>query len=441
MVIGRRSLLLAGAALPVAARTAKSQCVTDTPAIDACRGGVRITQPPGATLDLSFMNPGTMPPGITFTRASTATYFDVTGTLQTAATNVPRWDYDPVTHALNGLLIEDQRTNLMPWSADASVWSALGSGAAAPTVTANQVAAPDGTLTAARVVYPAVSAGGAFSLVYEQFGVTAAPYAFSVWLRGNVGGEQVYIGSNGAVYYSAARITLTTAWQRFVLVTPALTAASWFFDVGTDLRDGSQASTPAQTIYAWGAQVEAGAFGPTSYIPTTAAAVTRQPDVAQITGTNFSSWFTGNAVGSFAVQAMYSVIPPGAGGTGRLIELSDGTTTNFLGMLPSFPTGFQLASTIASVAGTGLVAAAGAAAPGAVVNASAAYSTSRFFCANAGGGAGPSPVVSTAGGIAAVNQLGIGNRPDAGRGLNGCIRRIRYWPRALSAAELQSVTT
>ena len=59
------------------------------------------------------MTPGTLPPGVVFTRASTATYFDSTGTLQTAATNAPRWDYNPVTHALNGLLIEEARTNVL----------------------------------------------------------------------------------------------------------------------------------------------------------------------------------------------------------------------------------------------------------------------------------------------------------------------------------------
>jgi hypothetical protein len=48
---------------------------------------------------------------ITFTRASTATYFDATGTLQSAAIDVPRLDYDPATLAARGLLIEEQRTN------------------------------------------------------------------------------------------------------------------------------------------------------------------------------------------------------------------------------------------------------------------------------------------------------------------------------------------
>ena len=81
--------------------------------MDACRGGVRNTAslPPGASLDLSFMIPGTLDPSITFARASTGTYFDATGTMQTAPTNGPRWDYDPITLALRGLLLEDARTN------------------------------------------------------------------------------------------------------------------------------------------------------------------------------------------------------------------------------------------------------------------------------------------------------------------------------------------
>jgi hypothetical protein len=33
--------------------------------------------------------------------------------MQTATANTPRWDYDPVTHALSGLLIEEARTNLL----------------------------------------------------------------------------------------------------------------------------------------------------------------------------------------------------------------------------------------------------------------------------------------------------------------------------------------
>jgi hypothetical protein len=44
-------------------------------------------------------------------RASSATYFDSSGTMQTASINTARQDYDPVTHALNGTLIEPTTTN------------------------------------------------------------------------------------------------------------------------------------------------------------------------------------------------------------------------------------------------------------------------------------------------------------------------------------------
>jgi len=74
-------------------------------------------------LDLSFMTPGSLDGRITFTRASTATYFDASGTMQTAAANAPRWDYDPFTHTLNGLLVEQVGTNLLLNSANLTTQS------------------------------------------------------------------------------------------------------------------------------------------------------------------------------------------------------------------------------------------------------------------------------------------------------------------------------
>jgi hypothetical protein len=49
---------------------------------------------------------------ITFTRASNnATYTDSAGVLQVAATNTPRFDYNPTTLAAQGFLVEEARTN------------------------------------------------------------------------------------------------------------------------------------------------------------------------------------------------------------------------------------------------------------------------------------------------------------------------------------------
>ena len=63
------------------------------------------------TLVLDFLKSRTVDPRITFTRASTATYFDEDGILQTAGSDVPRIDFNPTTLACNGLLIEESRTN------------------------------------------------------------------------------------------------------------------------------------------------------------------------------------------------------------------------------------------------------------------------------------------------------------------------------------------
>jgi len=70
--------------------------------------------PYGASLSLDFLSSTTLDSRITFTRAATvATFVGSNGLIQSAATNVPRFDYDPVTLAPRGLLIEGQRTNLM----------------------------------------------------------------------------------------------------------------------------------------------------------------------------------------------------------------------------------------------------------------------------------------------------------------------------------------
>jgi len=65
------------------------------------------------SLNLDFANNQSVDPRITFTRASTATRTNNKGLIESAASGVPRIDYDAVTGACRGLLIEEQRTNLL----------------------------------------------------------------------------------------------------------------------------------------------------------------------------------------------------------------------------------------------------------------------------------------------------------------------------------------
>ncbi len=173
------------------------------------------------------------------------------------------------------------RTNIVLYSgnlANTSQWTTFNGVVAAPTVTANLAVAPDGTTTGAQITFPAVTGASARSGLNQGLVVTAAVYTYSVYLEGAAGGEQLYIDAspNGVLFYRTP-VTLTSGWQRFVLTTPTLTAAPWYFSIATDLRDGSQTAKPAQTIYAWGAQVERNAYA-TPYIPTTSAAVTHAGD-------------------------------------------------------------------------------------------------------------------------------------------------------------------
>lgn len=63
------------------------------------------------SLLLDFARAQVVPPSVTFTRASTATRVGPSGLIETVGINVPRLDYDPITRACLGLLVEEQRTN------------------------------------------------------------------------------------------------------------------------------------------------------------------------------------------------------------------------------------------------------------------------------------------------------------------------------------------
>lgn len=75
-----------------------------------------------AALNLNFLS-GSLDSRITFTRASTATRYNSSGLIETVASGVPRFDYDPITLAPRGLLIEEPKTNLLLNSASLSTQS------------------------------------------------------------------------------------------------------------------------------------------------------------------------------------------------------------------------------------------------------------------------------------------------------------------------------
>ena len=254
------------------------------------------------TLNLNFARSKTLDPRITFTRASTATYVDEDGLIKTAGADEARFDHDPVTGESLGLLIEESRSNLLTRSQefDDVAW-----GKNSCSVLPNVEISPDGTLTADKIVENTTSS--VFKVLSRSVGTISGQYTLSVFLKA---GERFrgYIQLLTATVNSALFFNLTTGtitgglgintitkypngWYRIS------TSSLYTSDTGNIyivMQDNNGVSSyvgdGSSGMYVWGAQLEQGAF-PTSYIPASGSTVTRQPDNASITGSNFTEWY------------------------------------------------------------------------------------------------------------------------------------------------------
>jgi len=114
--------------------------------------GSAVSNPDKLALDLQFATDKTLTarkgPTPAFTRASSGTFVGSNGLIQSAGTNVARFDHDPVTLACKGLLIEESRTNLLRQSENfGTTWSASQLNTTGIPAYLNVATAPDGTTT------------------------------------------------------------------------------------------------------------------------------------------------------------------------------------------------------------------------------------------------------------------------------------------------------
>jgi hypothetical protein len=184
----------------------------------------------------------------------------------------------------------------------------------------------------------------------------------------------------------------------------------------------------ANGLLIWGAQIEAGGFA-TSYIPTTSVAVTRSQDVARVPSANMG-WFT----------------PPGGSWVAEFIML----TSPLAGINPrvvSIPTAAGVSpintqnTRGAQFDGSGLFT-GNSVSVGAVTKIGSTYTSGTgTVCMNGGTIASLAMTTGYAGLVAsglAFFVVAAAGSTDNG---SGYLRSLRYWPRVLSNAELQQVTT
>jgi hypothetical protein len=243
------------------------------------------------SLDLNFARTRALDPRITFTRDSTGTFVGSNGLVQTAASGVPRFDFNPTTGESLGLLVEEARTNIIVSS---SVFNTGGWAQDGVVLTANTGVAPDGTTTATSV---SQGTGGNRCFHFDNSGVTGSK-VFSFFAKANAGTSFQVVAVGSQSPNSTATVNLSSGTvSGFTGATIQPYANGWyrvFLPVTVTTASGSstywQFFGPASSVFLWGIQLEAGA-SPTSYIPTTGATVTRVADVAQITGNNFLNWY------------------------------------------------------------------------------------------------------------------------------------------------------
>jgi hypothetical protein len=174
------------------------------------------------------------------------------------------------------------------------------------------------------------------------------------------------------------------------------------------------------------AQLEAGAYA-TSFTPTAGSQATRTADTAIIDGERFSRWFN-PLEGAFVVDFF-------SGGTSSAISAEDTTNNNFmrLGRSANSPRMRVYSGGVEQVVftpanPTGLMAPA---------KVSGAYKAGDFAVSCNGG-----TVMTASSGVLPISpsQLRIGTS-GGGDPINNTIRRLRYWPRRLTNAQLQELTT
>lgn len=379
----------------------------------------------------------------------------------TAAAYGPRIDYDPVTLACRGLLIEEQRVNYIRNNTMAGAvagspgttpngWSTLGTvdGIARSVV---NVGTENGIPFVDLQFQGTITNGGAASFLFFETALNTSASSGQAWTESAymklVAGDFTNVAAfqlNARTYQADGttlvdngatdiRASLTGTLQRLAFTLPSAGANTACISPGIRLLTGTAGQPVNFTLRVGLPQLEQGGFA-TSPILTTGSQVTRAAESATMA---LGSWFNQSegtldyevAVTMPAAQQAAAIVFGGVsngtfGESMYIVRATDGSAST---AVVDDGTGKFLGAPAGSFSGVGTVKAA------------LAYKAGDYAgCVN-----GAVPKTSSYSGLPGpFTTMTFGCAPWGGLGniVNGHIRRLRYWPQRLNNSLLQQLT-
>jgi hypothetical protein len=227
--------------------------------------------------------------GLSVVRGTPANYFNANGVLVSATNNIQRFDFDPITLASKGLIVEpNSATNVVLYNRDLTnaVWTTGGGGI---TATHDQVGIDGITNTASKIV-----AGGANGTILQAITLASSSRAQSAYVKRITGTGEVDMTGDGGTTWTRVDCSggfLSTTNNGACIQTSA-TANSWIrvnipVATVTNPSVGFRLVINGDAIDIDGVQNKTSrtnGAGPSSVLLTGAASVTRNSEIIKLVG-------------------------------------------------------------------------------------------------------------------------------------------------------------
>jgi hypothetical protein len=387
------------------------------------------------------------------------------GLIESVASGIPRLDYytSGGTAGCPALLVEPSGTNAFIQSqtlfTSHLVQNLTTSGYADVAIS------PDGTQNAEKFVPNTGSGNHGIADATSQTITSGTTYTFSCFAKSDGGTNFPFIALSldsstawgatrnaifnvvsGTIHGSApSGVTMRienygSGWYRFSATATAVGSVSGTFQYRIYVPNSSAtlsyaaASGNTEGVFVWGAQLETGSFA-TSYIPTTAAAVTRNADVINLSGA--VSGCIGQTEGTlYAEVDIRNIVPtqfcvP--------ITISDGTSGPNNGALIEFSTSAAWRAQIRANSSQIFTIAGAASQPQGIYKVALGYKSGGSFLYVNG-----AQVATSAGSFtfsAALTRANLYGPSDGNNVFNDRIRAVAVYTTCLTNAELAALTT